>query len=379
MKVIGSRYGFFYIVLYSLFLYPIILNSISINLSFLLFPLLIISVSKSIKIPNIELILIMLLYFTIFFFSAFNDVSNSHFIFRRTASFIYFMSMFSYIFINIKRDDIIYFDSAVIIVSLIFSIKSIFIFLYLNAQDIEIIKNTVGSQRFGFIYIIAFYSLLLGAMDKFFNKYIKYVMIFIIIVGCLFTFSRTVYVSLVFSFIIYLIKLLIFENRYSHFIKYIFIISISFFILYLSIPSVELFVENRIINILGNAGVLEKHLNNKNTSEGFRFFLWSHIIDYVLDRPLTGSGFIGVWNDIGFSGSAHSQYFDVFYRVGFAGFLLYLYIILKLLKQTYWLYPHYFFGLIGILVYGIFHETFKESQGAFVLAFMLGIVQQKRS
>jgi hypothetical protein len=36
-----------------------------------------------------------------------------------------------------------------------------------------------------------------------------------------------------------------------------------------------------------------------------------------------------------------------------------------------------FIGFIGILVNGLFHETFKLSQGAFILAFLFAMYDQR--
>ena len=35
-----------------------------------------------------------------------------------------------------------------------------------------------------------------------------------------------------------------------------------------------------------------------------------------------------------------------------------------------------FLGYVGILVFGLFHETFKLSQGAFLFAFLVGMWAQ---
>ena len=35
-----------------------------------------------------------------------------------------------------------------------------------------------------------------------------------------------------------------------------------------------------------------------------------------------------------------------------------------------------FWGVFAVLVYGLFHETFKESQGGFVAAFLIGMMAQ---
>jgi O-antigen ligase len=380
MKLISHRYYVLHVALFCAFLYPVVLNSISINLSFILLPFALILSSRSIYKPKEEYLLILYIYFFIFFVSVFYQFDHHDIFFRRLASFIVFISIFSYLFIKIDKSMISAFDTALIISTLYFSIKSIILFFILGwLGDVEVIKNAVGSQRYGFIYIMAFYSLLFCRDGLLSNKYIKYLSLFIIIIGCGLTFSRTVYISLIFSFSIYLMYVLIIKRNFLFFVKYILFTFFLFIYLYYSFPIIESFIEQRIfIFFSANNGILENHINNSNTSEGFRIFLWTYILDYVTHNPLTGSGFLGVWSAINFSGSAHSQYFDILFRVGFIGFVLYLYIIYKLLKHTYLFYPHYFFGLIGVLVYGFFHETFKESQGAFVLAFLLGIIQQKR-
>ena len=78
--------------------------------------------------------------------------------------------------------------------------------------------------------------------------------------------------------------------------------------------------------------------------------------------------------------SAHNQYADVLFRTGFIGFYIYLYILYKIyiyLKDNH---RDLFYGFVSILLYGLFHETFKMSQGAFILAFMIGMMMtSKRS
>jgi O-antigen ligase len=71
-------------------------------------------------------------------------------------------------------------------------------------------------------------------------------------------------------------------------------------------------------------------------------------------------------------GSAHSQYMDVFFRTGFFGLFIYMTLIFFILKEMYLKDKGLFFGFVSILVYGMFHETFKESQGGFIFAFFLG-------
>jgi len=103
------------------------------------------------------------------------------------------------------------------------------------------------------------------------------------------------------------------------------------------------------------------------------------IVEFVLHNPLTGSGYLGSWilfDDL--SGSAHNQYLDVLFRTGIVGFFAYLWLLYRLLRFLKHNEPSLFFGVVGVLIYGLFHETFKLSQGAFILSFMLGMMVQKR-
>ena len=72
-------------------------------------------------------------------------------------------------------------------------------------------------------------------------------------------------------------------------------------------------------------------------------------------------------------GSAHGQYNDVLFRTGFIGLGIYLYVLQKLGSYLYKIDLGLFLGFIGVLVFGLFHETFKVSHGAFVLAFLIGM------
>jgi O-antigen ligase len=116
---------------------------------------------------------------------------------------------------------------------------------------------------------------------------------------------------------------------------------------------------------------------DQDSSEGYRVFMLKKVLNFVLFNPLTGAGFLGVW--ILFedqSGSAHGQFVDVIFRTGIVGLLIYLTILFKLLKYFYAINIGYFWGIIGVIIYGFFHETFKLSQGSFILAFLIGYVSQ---
>jgi hypothetical protein len=70
-------------------------------------------------------------------------------------------------------------------------------------------------------------------------------------------------------------------------------------------------------------------------------------------------------------GSSHNQYLDVFFRSGLLGLSIYVtllaYLGLVLHRKAPFLLP----GYLAIILYGCFHETFKEPQGAALLSILL--------
>jgi len=122
-----------------------------------------------------------------------------------------------------------------------------------------------------------------------------------------------------------------------------------------------------------------RDIHNKNTSVGYRVYISDKVLDYVVKNPFTGSGFLGVWTMFeNREGSAHSQYLDVFFRIGFFGFIFYMFILYKMSIFLYKKDTALYVGFIGILAYGLFHETFKLSQGGFIFAFLLAFYYQNR-
>ena len=71
------------------------------------------------------------------------------------------------------------------------------------------------------------------------------------------------------------------------------------------------------------------------------------------------------------TGSAHNQYMDVLLRIGFFGFCIYIIILWRISRVLIIRHGYIFCGFSGVLIYGMFHETFKEPSGALLLAFLL--------
>ena len=114
--------------------------------------------------------------------------------------------------------------------------------------------------------------------------------------------------------------------------------------------------------------------SNPKSSEGYRLLIWKKTFDYLLENNLLfhGSGYIGTFivdNKMKFS--AHSQYVDTLFRTGVIGLIITFVIYIKLLLKFYKTNCYMFSSLIGVLVYGLLHETFKQSQGGFILMFYI--------
>jgi hypothetical protein len=117
-----------------------------------------------------------------------------------------------------------------------------------------------------------------------------------------------------------------------------------------------------------------------NSSLGYRVILWSDVLDFMFSdfNILTGSGFLGVWSMDSKYGSAHSQYIDVFYRVGIIFFIWYLIITLRIFFYLFKTDKALFAGVLAVAFYGIFHETYKLSHGAFIFSFLYAFSQDYR-
>jgi hypothetical protein len=67
---------------------------------------------------------------------------------------------------------------------------------------------------------------------------------------------------------------------------------------------------------------------------------------------------------------------DVFFRTGPIGLLCYLGIFIAVLRYLKHHQEGLFWGVLAVGVYGLFHETFKESQGGFLYAVLVGMMAQ---
>jgi len=367
------------------FLYPISVAGLSANYSFVLFPVVYILATGKIKIPNQESLMFICLFTLIFAIASIYQYEYYDRGFRRGISFVIFMSIFSYMFIPIDKKMVEAFKISIVSVSLYFSVHSIYLFFMHGGSGLglEQAKNLVGSQRVGFIYLLAIWLAYYYVGQKKWHLVFKYTILLILVAGLLLTYSRSSIISLIGSFGIFTLynclKWIARPNLklLGKGLVSIMAVTLLIWLTYLIIPRVFTFFELRLFEYISDHSAVIADLTNPLSSGGTRIVILGKIFDFITQNPFTGSGFLGVWIlSETLSGSAHNQLADVLFRTGILGFGAYIYLIFRMLQFLYLNERALFWGLTGLLIYGTLHETFKESQGGFVLAFLLGMMNQ---
>jgi len=375
------------IFMFVIFLLPVsFISGISSNYSFVLYPLVIIFFKSKVLIPNKLIIGSIVFYFILFMVSFFVNTEYNQFYVRRIVSFFIFMSIFCFLFINIDRNKLTAFKIAIVLYSLIYIIPNVITFFFAEASSLDVnLKAQFGSQRYGFIYIMAFWIIYLHRPKAFRWYFVsKYTLLVLLLIGILLTFSRSSIVSLLMSFIVYFIYESYINKKYM--LERLKNISISIFIFicifsfaYLVAPFlIEFFIDTFFLKIFEeNTDGFD--LFNENSSIGYRLYMFYKIVNFISISPFVGSGYLGVWVFFeSLEGSAHNQYSDVIFRVGIFGFIIYMLLINRVVFYLHKYEQGLFFGFIAVLFYGLFHETFKLSHGAFLLSFLLALTFQKK-
>tara|TARA_B100000795_G_scaffold269901_1_gene261022 strand:+ start:6404 stop:7615 length:1212 start_codon:yes stop_codon:yes gene_type:complete len=388
-------FQFLFITLFVIFLVPYAITSgsrvIVANYSFFLFPIIIVIFKGTLKLPRKNTVMLMVTYFVILIISTLYSNQNINLLDRRLISFLLFMSIFFYLVINIDKNMLKAFKIAIVVISLGFIIYKISRYLSIvifETSEGGNLKSLIGWGRFGFVYIFGFWITVFYKPTSKLLYMLKHIFIALFIIGIFITYSKSTMLSLLISLVFY------YSMNYG-LIKKIFyfaIIPVSIFSFYILFQQLcpgaeEAFISDRSFcsmtpklgDIIDLNSSITDRLSMVNSSEGFRIFMFLEIFKYVLFNPFTGSGFLGCWI-IFASGecSAHSQYGDVLFRTGFIGLFIYLFILFQVFKYLKKYHRDLFFGFIGALIFGLFNETFKLSQGAFILTFLIGITLSKK-
>lgn len=380
------RHSWWLTILYTACLIPLSVDGFGINYLFALIPCTYVLSGRSLVRPRIQVTLYIYACAATFTLASIYQTSWIEFYDRRLISFALYLTMFVLCFVPITEKHIAAFKLSLLIAGLIFAGQSLLLFMSLGAaaQAFES-KDVVGSQRYGFVFILAYWILW---YDKRLieSKLIRVLCLLTLVMGIALTFSRASLVAFVgsgaFAFIYSLTTGGLSPKKWLK----SFAVGASFgtlglLALYFVAPIIFEFFSVRLIEYI-LSGASSDAISDPETSDGTRLFIWSHIIEFVAHNPLTGSGFLGVWvlNLFeGFSGSSHSQYFDALFRLGPLLFLGYLYYVIRVWRHFRKVDTGFFVGFTGILIYGLFHETFKESHGMFILAMLIAISLQRRT
>ena len=370
--------------LFAAFLYPIGVGELSINYIFVLYPLFLLLYDGRVMRPPDAMVLGAILFLLIFLASILYYIQLPDLVIRRIASFLVFMSLFSYSIVRVQPHMVVAFKRAVILMSVYFSVIAIVGFLDLTAVGLVSAeaKNVVGSQRYGFIYILGFWLVLFSLTESAGHRVRSCLFLVIITCGLFLTFSRSSIVALAGSLFIYVMtrvgravwwpRLGTLSTLALSCAGIVFVISV----VYYQFPETIKYYDEALFGPVRDGRLVEA-ANDPRSSEGMRIVRVAESMAYVLRNPVIGTGYLGIWSisESG-AGSTHSQLLDTFIRVGVVGFMFYIYLILRLARFLARFDSPLFWGLIGILIYGLFHETFKESQGAFVLAVLFGMFSQ---
>lgn len=388
-------------LLFAFFLTPFSLDirndRVSANYLFIFYPLIALMFGQKLKLPSKQIQALIGTYIFILVVCTIYQYEYLKYWDRRFISFVLFMSMFTFFFVKIDEEMGKAFKYAIILATLVYSLTSIGQYFYYGGAKAGYgtMIGLVQSQRYGFILLLGFWLVFFENTKKYTGFIIKVVTLAVIFNGLGLTFSRSSVAGLLVSsgcvFLYF-----VFKNRLYD-IRNIFLKNISFLLMclligitiivisYQLIPDYFQYFSQRFFKIsivpfrehvfFSDAYMAAYDTNEyfyKDTSEGYRIFMIGEIFNYLINSPLFGAGFLGVWvmfDDL--AGSTHNQLLDVMFRTGVVGILGFIYLFYRIIKYNIYMRDlATLVSLAGILAIGMFHETFKLSQGAFVFAFL---------
>ncbi|MDA1306150.1 MAG: O-antigen ligase family protein [Acidobacteria bacterium] len=377
------RWGLFVISCAALF--PIGVDELSVNYLFVLVPVAwVVSRGRVEHLPPL-LQMAAVVFGLVFVLSIVIAPDQVDLLARRVASFLVFVTFLAFSFVRLRAEDVDAFKLAVVTMSVAFSLYAIFAFLEASAAGpvhFEA-KNLVGSQRYGFVYVAGLWILLLGQRRGGRAQIVRLAGLIVVTAGLGLTFSRSAFIATVGSIALFaaarvvqrVVKLEIKIPGPKVIVGLVFAV-VALAVTLRSFPLTIEFYQETLLAPIADRSLFES-MGQSGTSEGIRVVRVQETLSHLASYPLTGTGYLGIWTiSPSGGGSAHNQLLDVLLRVGIAGFLMYLVILASLMRFLARADTSLFWGLVAILIYGFFHETFKESQGAFVLAFLVGMMAQ---
>ena len=151
-------YSFFLITIFVICLTPYSTSlGKSANYSFVFFILLIILINGKFNKPNNYIIINLLFFFIIFFLSTIYHYDFLYLLDKRLISFLIFMTIFSFVFVDLDKKEIDAFKIAIVTVIFFLAVLKLGKFFYYSADGQSNLKSYVGSSRYGFVYVFAFW------------------------------------------------------------------------------------------------------------------------------------------------------------------------------------------------------------------------------
>ena len=209
-----------YIALFYIFVTPysvaIANQGVSANYLFVFFPLIVLCIKKEISWPPRSVLIFIAILSFIYLYGAISQVEQYDLILRRSASFLVFMSVFSFMFVKIDSDMIQSFMVALIIFSLYEACKVIIVYISIDGNNIGgYAKGLVGTQRIAFVYLMAFWLIIMANPQTYMLKFFKFLAAYMVITAIFLTFSRSSILGLLVSFGAYFLHIVIisFKNK----------------------------------------------------------------------------------------------------------------------------------------------------------------------
>lgn len=376
------------VALFMGFLVPVVIDQYSVNYLFVLFAAFMVLQARHFKMPDATLLAAIGIYVLIYLGSlTFDLLGHGDMTLRRSISFAIFMSIFAFSVVDLRDSDVMAFKMALIGMATVMSFHALTIFFLVGGTGYGFeLKNVVGSQRYGFVYLLALFVLLHLPVVRRWEAIAKYIAAYIILAGILLTFSRTSVIAFGVAMPLYLLARWLFQSERSlklvgrhmgiglAYAAALMVVMLVTFEFYGQLIFARYFavVDEALVGTPAGSAIAEVLV--PGGSESTRLAIWSAIVSHTVSRPVLGSGYLGSWTlEAVETGSAHGQYVDVLLRTGPAGIIIYVFLLSRIFLFLSRKDPGLFWGGVAVLVYGLFHETFKESQGAFILAFLIGM------
>jgi len=374
-----SSVHLFWLVWFSLCLLPVLYdNKFSANYLIFFTPLIYLFVNGRLINTNSQILsFYIVISIIIFIIATAYQTQFYNYIDRRLISFIIFLTQFSLIFIKFTERMKKSFLLSVLLSSICYSIFVLYELGKIDDYHPSIIKDLIGSQRTGIIHFFSLFIccyLILNYRLTGFARLIVYISLLSSIFGLVTTFSRATYISIFISLSWTFLVVISEKWRYLSFwknsviyIALIFFVIASVLILY---PSIIVFIYDRLVGLIID-GVFFTRFESFDTSEGLRLYIWKDILEFLYNNPFTGTGYLGSWVISDATTSSHNDFFDRLGRTGFVSFLIYIYILFLLYRFLFKFYFYLWIPFVACLVYGMMHETFSQSPGTVIFAYLL--------